>query len=92
MDNYKRELFLKNELKRKLLRSIKRSSYTPLSRRYMAAYYMTTLPKYSSQNFSSNRCAVSGRVWSVNKKTKYSRFVFRNEVAKSNIPGCRRAS
>ena len=92
MDNYKRQLFLKNELKRKLLRSVKRSAYTPLSRRYMASYYLTTLPKYSAVNFASNRCTISGRVWSVNKKTKYNRFILRSEVAKSNIPGCRRAS
>jgi ribosomal protein S14 len=91
-DNMKRHLFLKTELKRALLRSIKKSQVIPLSRRYQASFYLTTLPHISSPTLYNNRCAFSGRNLAVNKQTQYSRFILRDEMVKSNIPGCRRAS
>jgi len=92
MDNLKRKSFLGNEVKRLLLKSIKKSTVIPYSRRYQAAYQLTLLSRISSRSTPSNRCVVSGRVWSVNRKTKYSRFIFRKEAYSSNIPGCRKAS
>jgi len=92
LDRYKRSAFLRNELKRTLLRSVKRSTVVPYTRRYFAAFQLTNLPKISSSNFSVNRCIVSGRVWSVNKKTRYGRFILRKEISYSNLPGCSRAS
>ena len=53
---------------------------------------LQTLPRISSKVFITHRCAFSGRVWSVNRKTRYSRFLFRTESYDGNIPGCRRAS
>ena len=92
MDNLKRQFFLKNEFKRLILKSLKKSKTVSYSRRYQAAYQLTTLPRISTRTMSVNRCVVSGRVWSTNKQTGYSRFVLRNESYSSNIPGCRRAS
>lgn len=92
IDNYKRTMFLKGELKKIILKSIKKSKNISYMRRYQASYYLVNLPRISSNVALVNRCVVSGRVWSVNRKTKYSRFFFRTEAGNSNIPGCRRAS
>jgi ribosomal protein S14 len=75
-----------------ILRSLKKSRVISYTKRYQASYYLSTLEKRSSANYSVNRCIVTGRVWSVNKSTKYSRFVLRSEISNSNIPGFRRAS
>lgn len=92
MDSLKRQYFLKNEIRRSILRAVKRSRTVPYAKRYLASYYLTTMTRSSTKTFSSNRCVISGRVWSVNKKTHYNRFILRTEIAKSNLPGFRRAS
>ncbi len=91
-DNLKRHKFLKYDFQKKLLKSIKLNKNASYSQRYYAYYLLVSKPKLSSINKLSNRCVSSGRVWSVNRKTNYNRFVFRDETYKSNIPGCRRAS
>lgn len=92
MDRLKRKVFLKNEIKRVILKSIKNSKNISYSRRYQAYYQLILLPRISSKSMVVNRCVVSGRVWGVNRKTKYSRFKLRFESYNSNIPGYRKAS
>ena len=92
VDRYKRKIFLKKELKRLLLKSIKINKNATLSRRYLAAYLLSRQPRFSASTFSNNRCTISGRVWSVNGKTGYGRFVFRTKAYNSELPGFRRAS
>lgn len=92
IDILKRKSFIKFEIKRKILKSVKRSHVVPIWRRYYSSYLLTKLPRITSKTISSNRCVISGRVWSVNKKTNYNRFIFRTETYSSNIPGCSRAS
>ena len=92
MDNLKRQFFLKNEFKQLIPKSLKKSKTIPYSRRYQASYHLTTLPRISTRTVLVNRCVVSGRVWSTNKQTNYSRFVLRNESYTANIPGCGKAS
>jgi hypothetical protein len=62
MDNFKREFFLKNEIKKILLKSIKKNTKTTFGRRYLASYYLSTLPRISVGTLTNNRCVVSGRV------------------------------
>ena len=92
LDNYKRKIFLKNIIKKTLLKSIKSSILIPNYKRYLAYFYLIRRPKMASSVSFNNRCIVSGRVWSTNKKTELSRFELRSEVYKSNLPGLRRAS
>ena len=92
VDNYKRGVFLRNEIKKKILKSIKLNKNTPYIRRYKAAYHLSNLPRVSNRAVLVTRCVVSSRVFSVKRVTGYSRFVFRTETLKANIPGCRRAS
>lgn len=92
LDNYKRKLFLKNELKKILLKSIINNSQLPISYRYFALFNKSKLIRLSSITQQKNKCAKTGRVWSTVKLTKYSRFLFRTESNNGNLPGFRRAS
>jgi ribosomal protein S14 len=92
MDRFKRIIFIKHEFKRNLLKSLKVNQKIPYSIRYKAAFYLSTKPRFSSLNYSSKRCIVSGRVWGVEKVTGLTRFVFREEANNSSLPGCSRAS
>ena len=92
VDNYKRYMFLKNEIKKKILKSIRLSKKVPILFKYKASYYSTFLSKSSSKTFFVNRCIMSGRVWGVNKHSNYSRFIFRKKIYKTDIPGSKRSS
>ena len=92
MDKLKRKLFLKYELKRVLLKSLVKNSNLPLTYRYLAFYHKIKLPRWGILPQIVNRCSWTGRALSVNKKTHYSRFIFRIESYKGNLPGFKRAS
>lgn len=92
LDNFKRKLFLKNELKKILLKSIIKDSKLPLTYRYFALYNKSKLLRISSITQQKNKCVQTGRIWSTVKLTKYSRFFFRSESNSGNLPGFRRAS
>ena len=61
LDKLRRRLFVKQELRRVLLRSITRSKVTPLAQRYSAQFSLVHIPRQSSRNKLQNRCVVSGR-------------------------------
>ena len=92
MEKYKRKCFIKKELKRIILKSIKINKNLPLSRRYLAAYYLVKLPRFSSLGFKNNRCQLTGRTWGVHSKSGLGRFTFRSQIYSSSLPGFRRAS
>ena len=92
MDKYKRKIFIKKELKRSILKSIKTNKNCSLSRRYLATYLLSKQPRFASRNFYNNRCTITGRVWSVNRRTGYGRFAFRSKIYNAELPGFRRAS
>lgn len=92
MDILRRKLFLKNELKRLILTSLIRNTKLPLTHRYLALYSKSKLYRSSSKTQQQNRCVSTGRIWGVNKHANYSRFLFRTESYKGNLPGFSRAS
>jgi small subunit ribosomal protein S14 len=92
LDNFRRKLFLKNELKRFILKSIIKNTNIPITYRYFALYNKSKLSRSSSFNQHVNKCVRTGRVWSIIKNVNYSRFVFRVESNKGNLPGFKRAS
>lgn len=92
LDNYKRNLYIRNKIKRLLLKSFKSTQNTSLSRKYLAYINLIKLPRISSIGSLNNRCTWGGRIWSTNKRTGLGRFVIRETIYKSNIPGFRRAS
>lgn len=92
MDNLRRKLFVKTELKRKLLKGLIKNTKTPDAYRYLALWNYSKLSRISSKTVQKNRCVVTGRSWYVLKNTQYSRFIIRTESNKGNLPGFRRAS
>ena len=60
--------------------------------KYFILYKKNKFLRWSNMNQQVNKCFKSGRPWAVNKYTRYSRFVFRNESNLGNIPGFKRAS
>ena len=91
-DSVKRKHYLKYEFQKQLLKSIKLNKNIAYSYRYHAYFMLINKPRITRRTFMVNRCIVSGRVWGVNSKTYYTRFVFRDEIYQSNLPGFRRAS
>jgi hypothetical protein len=57
----KRNFFLKNEIKKSVLKSLKKNQTIILSRRYLASYYLSKLPRVSTSSIPTNRCLFSGR-------------------------------
>ena len=92
MDHFKRKIFLKNELKKHLLRAVRFNRYMSYIQRNKAAFHLSNLPKISSKTVINNRCFVSGRSQAVDQKTRLSRFVFRQKTYRSHLPGFKRAS
>lgn len=92
LDNFRRKLHVKYEIKNKLLRSIKHNRKLPISYRYYASLQSCVLPRSSSLVKQSNRCVVSGRQWNVLRKTQQSRFVTRFQSYDGILPGFRRDS
>lgn len=92
MDHYKRQVYVKYVIKKLLLSTLKKTKKSTVTRRYLSYIYLVRLTRVSSKTFFNRRCLMSGRVWSVNKKTGLSRFELRKEIYKSNVPGFRRAS
>jgi ribosomal protein S14 len=92
VDLYKRKLFIRNEIKKQLLKSIKKNKYATYLQRSRASFYLSNLPLTANLSVINNRCFVTGRSQSVDRKTRTSRFVFRNKVYQSDLPGFSRAS
>lgn len=92
MDNYRRKLFLKNEIKKHLLNGLIKNTNIPVTYRYLAYWNRSKLVTTGSHTKHNNRCTTTGRIWAVNKLTKFSRFYFRTESYKGNLPGFSRAS
>lgn len=92
IDKFKRNLFIKNELKRFILKNITKNDFLLISNKYYINYKKNKLIRWSNINQQVNKCVKTGRTWSVLKLTRYSRFVFRKESNSGNIPGFRRAS
>lgn len=92
LDKIRRKIFIKHEIKRKLLNSIIKNDSLPFVYRYFALYNKSKIIRYASIVQQRNRCVLTGRVWNVTHRVQYSRFVFRAQAYAGNIPGCRRAS
>jgi len=61
LDNFRRKLAIKMELRRNLLLSITSATSIPLIQRYNAQFNLSHILKRSSRNKIRNRCTISGR-------------------------------
>jgi len=85
-------MYLKYELKRFLLKNIAKNETLPYTSRYYLMYHKSLFIRFSTIGQQRNRCLITGRVWNVLSKPKYSRFVFRTESYHGSMPGCKKAS
>jgi len=92
IDNLKRKLFIKYEIKRKILISIIYNKNLKNIYRYYSYFNFIKISRISLITKQKNRCVESGRAWSTVKFLNYSRFVFRNKSNNGNLPGFKRAS
>lgn len=91
-DILRRKLFLKYELKKIIFKSIMKNNEIQNSYKYCTLSYKINIPRRASVIQQVNKCFLTGRPWYVNKLTRYSRFKFRLESYKGNMPGFKRAS
>lgn len=62
IDNFRRKLFLKHELKRILVHSMVKNTKLPITYRYYAQFNKSKLLRFSSITQQKNKCVKSGRV------------------------------
>ena len=87
MDNLKRKKFIKYEIKKLILISIKKSNKLNKLEREWIDFQLTSISPNVSINKINNRCLISGRNYNVLNKLKLSRFHIRNEGYLQNISG-----
>lgn len=92
LDHYRRQFFIKYEIKQKILKSSIKNKFIPLHYRIFLRFQLVKLQKITSLTKARNRCLITGRVWNVLKKAQYSRFVFRKESNFGHLPGVNRLS
>jgi len=62
LDNFKRKLFLKNELKKIIIKNIIMNTKLPLINRYLALFNKSKLLHISSITQQKNKCVKTGRI------------------------------
>ena len=62
LDNFRRKLFIKNELKKIILKSVIKNKQLPLTYRQFASYNKNKLVRFSSIVQQKNKCVKTGRV------------------------------
>jgi small subunit ribosomal protein S14 len=92
MDNYRRKLFIKYELKNRILSSGIKNDSIPFMYRYYFFYNKTKITRFATNGKHKNRCVLTGRAHGILQKFQYSRFTLRTQSQEGNLPGCRRAS
>jgi len=91
-DKLKRKSFIKVEFKRRLISYSRKSSYIGNFSKNLIIIRLSDLPSYNKSTVHRNRCLVSGRGHGVLSKFNLSRFFFRTNSLKLNLPGVRRKS
>ena len=85
-------MFVKFELKNKILNSVVKSNYVMTSHKHLALYRLSSLPRSSSISRVVNRCIYTGRKYSTIKRYQLSRFAIRLNSNEGLLPGMRRHS
>nr|YP_009310477.1 ribosomal protein S14 [Pyramimonas parkeae]AOT98962.1 ribosomal protein S14 [Pyramimonas parkeae] len=92
IDQYRRKLFSKNEVKRLLYKAIAKDMSLNKKIREKAACKLMSYPKNASITRLRNRCIITGRSRGIYQKFKLSRLNFRRLAVKGLIPGIFKAS
>ena len=90
IDNLKRKLYIKYELKRIILKSFILIKNNSLIYKTYWQYKISILPKLGLYTQHNKKCLKSGRNYSIYKFFKLSRFFLRTSLIKGLFPGVKR--
>jgi ribosomal protein S14 len=91
-DKKRRQLFIKYEEKKYILKYIQNNLNISKTIRERAYTKYLQMPNNSSLTRVRNRCVLTNRPRAVYKKFKFSRIQFRNLALEGEIPGVRKAT
>lgn len=87
LENYKRKMFLKYELKQLILKVLYKNKIF-LNKNYLLILFYKSITKKNKLKIKlSYRCIISGRNFNIMKKTALSRFIFRRYLKLGFLPG-----
>lgn len=92
LDRYRRQFFLKYEVKAMVWRAYLKNNSLPLQTQWGVRLKKTLLPSIATVTTHRNRCVRSGRQYNVLRKVQYSRFVMRRAAYSGTLPGVSRFS
>ena len=92
LDNFKRVIYIKYELKKLVLLSVEKNKHTLYEVNIYTKYKLLELPNIQLQIKQNNRCVQSGRYFSVTKYLRLSRFFFRYNIRKHLLLGWKRTN
>jgi ribosomal protein S14 len=92
LDHFRRQFFLREEFRRKILKSLLKNNFLPYRYRLFFRVRTSFQRLVSSHNKHRARCVITGRAHNVSKKVLYSRFVFRKQTNFGLLPGLSRFS
>ena len=87
LENYKRKLFLKYELKQLILKIFYKNKINFNKNYLLILFYKSITKKNKLKIKLSYRCVISGRNFNIMRKLAVSRFIFRKYLKLSLIPG-----
>lgn len=91
-DNLKRKLYVKTQIKKRIILSLLKNQTLSTSMRLYLTMKVSHIPRLGVKSRHNNRCLLSGRVRTVQRFAKYSRFVINEQAGYAKIPNLRRAS
>ncbi|KAF2460664.1 hypothetical protein BDY21DRAFT_280222 [Lineolata rhizophorae] len=91
-DHTKRKVFAENEVERQALRYITRNTTLPQRVRAQAQLQLTQMNCYTRYTQIKNRCVMGGKGRGVLKDFRMSRFQFRINALRANLPGVKKAN
>jgi len=89
-DQYRRKIFLKNELYRNILKIFLNKQNLSKQLRYKVFIRFWAYPLEGSKTRIKNRCVITGRSRSVFRKFHLSRLMFRKYATQGQILGLRK--
>lgn len=92
LDNFRRKIFIKNELQRKILFAYRKVGTSENIFRVILNLDRRLLPRFAMPIQQANRCVLSGRKRSVSKLSRISRFKFRSLAYGGKLPSFLRSS
>ena len=92
LDNIRRQNHVKFELKNLLIKGVLLTPNLEFSRRHLAMYRKSSIPRAASIGRVVNRCVYTGRKYSTIRRFQMSRFAIRFHSYEGFMPGLRRHS